>query len=183
MFANFLEIITQWITQYPLWSGIIIFTVAMIESLAIIGIVVPGIAIMFAIGALISNGTLDLVSSIMWAAAGASTGDALSFALGWHYKERIYHVPFFNQHQNLLDQGHNFFEKYGVISILIGRFIGPIRAIIPLIAGILNMPLKYYIPINIVASALWAPFYLVPGLFFGSSIIELQDYLPDWLLF
>lgn len=183
MVSDFLDIITQWITQYPLWSGAIIFIVAMLESLAIIGIVVPGVAIMFAIGTLISNGTLDLISSILWAAAGASVGDALSFALGWHYKDRIYQTSYFSTHQKLLDKGHVFFEKYGIISILIGRFIGPIRAIIPLVAGILKMPLKYYIPINIFASALWAPAYLLPGLFFGMSVSELQNYLPEWLIF
>ncbi|MBV1913426.1 MAG: DedA family protein, partial [Cycloclasticus sp.] len=51
----------------------------------------------------------------------------------------------------------------------IGRFIGPIRAVIPLVAGILDMPIKHYIPTNLIASALWAPLYLIPGFFFGKS--------------
>ena len=183
MFAELLESITQLIQQHPTWSGSLVFLVAMVESLAIIGFIVPGVAIMFAIGALISQGSLDLISTVIWAAAGASTGDALSFFLGYHYKERLYQLGWFKRHQHLLDDGHRFFEKYGVYSVLIGRFIGPIRAIIPLVAGILGMPIKHYIPVNIVASALWAPAYLVPGLFFGSAFsiipVTLQN---EWLL-
>ncbi|MGB1647598.1 MAG: DedA family protein, partial [Cycloclasticus sp.] len=74
MLADFLNLVTQWVTDYPFWSGAIIFLVAMIESLAIIGFIIPGVAIMFAIGTLIGNGTLDLYSAIIWAAAGASLG-------------------------------------------------------------------------------------------------------------
>ncbi|OUR84225.1 phosphoesterase PA-phosphatase [Cycloclasticus sp. 46_120_T64] len=180
MINELINLISQWVIDYPLFSGGIIFSVAMIESLAIIGFIVPGVAIMFAIGTLISSGTLELFSTILWAAAGASTGDGLSFFIGKHYKKRIYQLPGLKGQQPLFDKGHVFFEKYGIYSILIGRFIGPIRAIIPLIAGILDMPNKQYIPINIIASALWAPAYLFPGLFFGAAIAQLPQQLLDY---
>jgi membrane protein DedA with SNARE-associated domain len=169
MFADFLNTLTELISQNPTWAGLIVFLIAMIESLAIVGIIVPGVAIMFAVGALISNGTLDLVNTVLWAAAGASIGDGLSFALGKHYDQRIYNVNWFKNNPTVLEKGHRFFEQYGVFSVLIGRFVGPIRAVIPLVAGILDMPLKKYIPINIVASLLWAPAYLLPGFFFEKS--------------
>lgn len=186
MFADILNVIIQWVTDYPLWSGAIIFLVAMLESLAIIGVVVPGVAIMFAIGTLISNGTLDMFTTTLWAAAGASVGDGLSFALGKHYKDKIHTIPWFKKRPDVLNKGHVFFEKYGVLSILIGRFVGPIRAVIPLVAGILDMPLKQYLPINIIASILWAPAYLFPGLIFGNTIFStpssLSENWPIWLV-
>ncbi len=180
MFNSFLQTITQTLSDYPAWSGGIIFLVAMLESLAVIGLVIPGVAIMFTIGALIGSGSLNLLSSTLYAAAGASIGDALSFALGWHYKEKIYHFTLLKPHQNLLKKGHGFFEKYGVYSILIGRFIGPVRAIVPLVAGILGMPIKQYIPINIIASMLWAPAYLLPGFLLTSAIHSLPK---EWEAF
>lgn len=187
MFADFLNTLTQLIDQHPTWAGIIVCLVAMVESLAIIGVIVPGVAIMFTIGALISNGTLDMVSTVLWAAAGASFGDGLSFALGKHYDKKIYNVTWFKNNPHVLKNGHQFFEKYGAISILIGRFIGPIRAVIPLVAGILDMPIKHYIPTNLIASALWAPAYLIPGFLFGKSTalipINLQKEWPFILLF
>jgi len=178
MISDLIALISQWVTLYPLFSGAIIFAVAMVESLAIIGFIVPGVAIMFAIGTLISSGTLELMSTMIWAAAGASVGDALSFALGKYYKEQLYQLPWLKKQPKLLDKGATFFRKYGIYSILIGRFIGPIRAIIPLVAGMLNMPNKQYIPINLIASALWAPAYLFPGLMVGTAI----TYIPDSLL-
>ncbi|PCI21953.1 MAG: phosphoesterase PA-phosphatase [Piscirickettsiaceae bacterium] len=180
MFADFLNSITELIHQYPTWSGAIVFLVAMIESLAIIGVIVPGVAIMFAIGALISNGTLDMTTTVLWAAAGASFGDGLSYAIGRHYDKKIYQISWFKKNPNVLEKGHVFFEKYGIFSILIGRFVGPIRAVIPLIAGILDMPLKQYVPINIIASLLWAPAYLFPGLLFGDAISTTPSYLLDY---
>jgi len=181
MLTDFLNIITQWVTDYPLWSGAIVFLVAMVESLAIIGVIVPGVAIMFAIGTLISNGTLDMLTTTLWAAAGASVGDGFSFALGKHYNEKIYTVAWFKKRPDFLKKGHTFFEKYGIYSILIGRFVGPIRAIIPLVAGILDMPLKQYVPINIIASILWAPAYLFPGLLFGSGMSLIPaEFLKQW---
>ncbi|MGB0320585.1 MAG: DedA family protein, partial [Cycloclasticus sp.] len=69
--------------------------------------------------------------------------------------------------------------KYGIFSILIGRFVGPIRAVIPLVAGILDMPNRQYIPINFIASILWAPAYLLPGLLFGSALSIIPDILLD----
>lgn len=179
MLADFLNLVTQWVTDYPFWSGAIIFLVAMIESLAIIGFIIPGVAIMFAIGTLIGNGTLDLYSAIIWAAAGASLGDGLSFALGKHYKNKVYQLTWFKDRPELLNKGHTFFEKYGIFSILIGRFVGPIRAVIPLVAGILDMPNRQYIPINLIASILWAPAYLLPGLLFGSALSIIPNILLD----
>jgi membrane protein DedA with SNARE-associated domain len=68
-----------------------------------------------------------------------------------------------------------------VFSILIGRFVGPIRAIIPLIAGIFGMPIKQYIPINLIASALWSPAYLFPGLIFGTVVsMTPEEWLAYW---
>ncbi len=181
MLTDLLNTITQWVTDYPLWSGAIIFLVAMLESIAIIGVVIPGVAIMFAIGTLSSNGTLDMLTTILWAAAGASIGDGLSFFLGKHYKEKIYTLSWFEKRPQVLSKGHDFFKKYGIFSLLIGRFVGPIRAVIPLVAGILNMPLRQYIPINIIASMLWAPAYLFPGLLFGNSISNIPvDIWDQW---
>jgi len=180
MFESLINNVEVLIKTYPLWSGLIIFLVSMVESLAIIGFIIPGVAIMFTIGALISNGTLDMTSSLLWAASGASVGDGLSFALGWHYKKRIYDVIWLKKYRDLFNQGHQFFEKYGWFSILIGRFVGPIRAVIPLMAGILDMPLKVYIPTNIIASALWAPAYLLPGFIFGASLTALPNEFLNW---
>lgn len=172
--------ITDWVAQYPYWSGVVVFLVAMLESLAIVGVVVPGVAIMFAIGALIGTGALELIPTLIWAACGASLGDGLSFALGWHFRDRLHRLNYFQQRQDLLDRGHRFFQRYGALSVIIGRFVGPIRAIVPMVAGMLEMPVPRYLAANVLASMLWAPAYLAPGLVFGESYEVIFRWLEEW---
>lgn len=178
--AEQIQQITDWVAQYPYWSGAVVFVVAMLESLAIVGVVVPGVAIMFAIGTLIGAGALELMPTLIWAACGASLGDGLSFAFGWHFKDRLQQLSYFQRHANLLTRGHRFFHRYGAVSVVIGRFVGPIRAIVPMVAGMMEMPLPRYLTANVVASLIWAPAYLAPGLVFGQSYEVVFHWLEAW---
>lgn len=160
----------HWVELHPLWSGIIIFLVAMTESLAIVGLIVPGVAIMFGIGALISAGSIEFWSAFTWAVAGAVVGDVSSFLLGFHLRERIRNIWPFTRYRESLEQGQAFFAKYGGKSVAFGRFFGPVRAVVPLIAGTMGMRPWRFILASILASLLWAPAYLAPGMVFGASL-------------
>ena len=159
-----------WVGQNPFWAGIIIFLVALAESLAVVGILVPGVVILFGAGALIGNGTLDFWSSCMWAVAGAVIGDNLSFWLGHYYEDRFAHLKWFSVHPNQLKKGEEFFEKHGGMSVAFGRFFGPIRAVIPLIAGLMRMKPSHFLIANVLSALVWAPAYLLPGMVFGASM-------------
>ncbi len=160
----------QWVQIHPLWSGVIIFLVAMTESLAIVGLIVPGVAIMFGIGALIAAGAIQFWPAFAWAVAGAIAGDISSFLLGFHYRDRITGVWPFTRYQESLAQGQAFFAKYGGKSVAFGRFFGPVRAVVPLIAGTMGMrPWRFAIA-SFLSSLVWAPAYLAPGIVFGASL-------------
>jgi membrane protein DedA with SNARE-associated domain len=168
-----------WINTHPQHAGWVIFLVALAESLAIVGILVPGVVILLGAGTLIGNGTLDFWPMMVWAVAGAIIGDAISFQLGRHFESASKHLSCFEKHPEHLKKGHAFFGKWGELSVIIGRFFGPIRAIIPLIAGLMGMkPVRFYAA-NIFSALLWAPAYLAPGIVLGSLID--QDDLGTWL--
>ena len=76
----------DWVALHPYWSGALVFLVSMAESLAIVGLVVPGVAIMFGIGAMIGAGSIEFGAAMGWAVTGAIVGDGLSFWLGRRYK-------------------------------------------------------------------------------------------------
>lgn len=160
----------HWVELHPLWSGIIIFLVAMTESLAIVGLIVPGVAIMFGIGALISAGAIEFWPAFTWAVAGAVVGDVSSFLLGFHFRERIRGIWPFTRYRESLEQGQAFFAKYGGKSVAFGRFFGPVRAVVPLIAGTMGMRPERFIVASVLASLVWAPAYLAPGMVFGASL-------------
>ncbi len=156
--------------MHPLWSGIAIFLVAMAESLAIVGLIVPGVAIMFGIGALISAGAIEFWYAFTWAVAGAIVGDVSSFLLGFHFRESISNIWPFTRHKKSLELGQSFFTKYGSMSVAFGRFFGPVRAIVPLVAGSMGMSPWRFAVANILSALVWAPAYLAPGMVFGASL-------------
>ncbi len=160
----------EWVSANPGWAGVVIFLMAFAESLAVVGIVVPGVAVMFAVGALIGAGALDFWFMVLWAALGAVAGDGLSFWLGKRYQQQLTGLWPFRNHPAMLEKGMDFFRRYGGKSVAIGRFFGPVRAVIPLVAGMMNMPPPAFLAANILSALVWAPAYLLPGMAFGASM-------------
>lgn len=164
------ENILTWISQNPHWAGLAVFLIAFLESLAIIGLAMPGWLLLVGVGSLIGGGSLNFWLMSLFSFAGAYSGQALSYAFGYHYKDKVHHWSWFQRHQKMMDNAETFFEKHGFAGILIGQFIGPIRAVIALMAGILGMSRKsFYIAIGL-AAMIWAPVYLLPGVLLGAAL-------------
>ncbi len=167
------------------WIAFAIFLISFIESLAIAGVIVPGVTLLFMAAIIAGGGALSLEASLFWAFLGAVAGDGLSFAIGRHFSTSITSVWPVSRYPRLLDSGKQFFDKHGGKSILIGRFVGPLRPILPLIAGMLHMPPKRFLFFNIVSAFGWAPLYILPGYLVGASIsldIELPPHFYPVLL-
>lgn len=160
----------DWVSQHPAWAGVITMLIAACESLMIVGIVVPGIAMLYGVGALVGLGLLDLWPIIGWTAAGAVLGDGVSYWVGWRYKDRLRTLWPMNRYPDLIPRGEAFFNRHGGKSILFGRFAGPMRAIVPAVAGILQMPPLRFYAINIASAIVWAPAAILPGVAIGASI-------------
>ncbi len=165
-----LEVLLAWILQHPGLSGLAIFAVAMLESLLLVGIVVPGALLMLAIGALVAVGALDLWTTIAWAVAGAVIGDGLSYWIGYAFRDRLRRFWPLNRFPALVDRGEAFFRRHGGKSVVFGRFVGPVRPVIPTIAGMMGMSPARFTIINVLSALVWAPAYLLPGVVFGASL-------------
>ena len=124
-----------WIIANPTWAGVAVFTLSMCESLAVIGLFIPGVIVMSIIGGLVSAGILSIIPTLLWAIGGAIAGDGISYFLGWHFKHHLpYYWPF-SRFPQWLARGKEFFIHHGSKSIVIGRFVGPVRPFIPVVAG------------------------------------------------
>ncbi|SAL03262.1 DedA family protein [Caballeronia arationis] len=155
---------------HPAWTLAVVSLAAFLESIAVIGTFVPGSTAMFLAGALVGSGSLNLGWTIAWAIVGAVVGDGVSYWLGRRYKNEIVQVWPFRSHPQMLDAGRGFFAKHGAKSILFARFIGPLRAIVPVVAGMLSMtPMRFYV-VNILSALLWAPAHILPGVVLGASV-------------
>jgi undecaprenyl-diphosphatase len=168
--AELFNQLLAWVSANPLWAWAGVFLAAFAESVAVIGLVVPGVVLMFGFGALIATGALEFWPVFWWAVAGAVTGDGLSFWLGRHFQDRLRKLWPFSRHPRALERGIDFFERYGGKSVAIGRFFGPVRAVIPLVAGMLGMPPWRFVIANLLSALVWALAYLLPGVVLGASL-------------
>jgi membrane protein DedA with SNARE-associated domain len=165
-----LQPIFDWIAAHPALAGWVVYIVATLESLAIIGIIVPGVLFMLGIGTLVGLGALSLWQTLIWTVLGAITGDGVSYWLGRRYDKQIAGLWPLRNYPDLMPKGERFFIKYGGISVLFGRFIGPIRPIIPAVAGMMHMPVVRFYTVNVVSAAAWAPVVIFPGVLFAHSL-------------
>ncbi|MGF6374491.1 membrane protein DedA with SNARE-associated domain/membrane-associated phospholipid phosphatase [Paraburkholderia sp. RAU6.4a] len=153
------------------WMLAIVFLAAFFEAIAVIGTFVPGSTAMFLAGALTGTGSLSLAWVFVWAIVGAVAGDGASFWLGARYRERIVTLWPFRAHPGVLDAGQRFFLKHGAKSVVLARFIGPLRAIVPVVAGMMGMRPLRFLSINVLSALLWAPAHILPGVVFGASVL------------
>jgi len=155
----------HWIALHPNISYGVIFMIALTESLAVVGLLVPGTVLLLSVGTLVGNGALSWQITIVVATLGAIAGDGISYWLGCHYHQQIKTFWPLSSHPKIIARGEVFFQRHGGKSVFIGRFVGPIRPIIPLVAGMLNMSRRYFYCVNALSAIIWAVVYLFPGVF------------------
>ncbi|WP_372964945.1 bifunctional DedA family/phosphatase PAP2 family protein [Marinobacter sp.] len=170
MSETWLNDVTSWVATNPGWLALILAATAFIESLAIAGLIVPGVAMLFAFAALAGKSGMPLSEALIWAGAGAVAGDVLSFAIGRALQGRINTVWPLSRYPKLIARGESFFNTHGGKSVVIGRFVGPIRPIIPLIAGALHMPWRRFLLFNLLSAVGWALTYILPGYLVGAAL-------------
>lgn len=162
--------IMQFIALHAGWVFPVIFVVTFGESFAFVSFAFPGTTVLLAAGALIPTGALPLWPVLTGAIFGAVIGDAISYWLGLRYGHLLERRWPFTRHPEIMRRGYEFFGKHGGKSVFIGRFLGPLRAVVPLIAGITRMPRPYFWGANVLSAAIWAPALLLPGAAAGYAI-------------
>ncbi|MDC9622625.1 DedA family protein [Xenorhabdus sp. XENO-7] len=160
-----IELVTDFVKAHEDWAIPIIFLLAFGESLAFISLLLPATIILLGLGALIGESGLNFWPIWIAAAAGAFFGDWVSYLFGVHYKDNVGKIWPLSRHPQTLVRGHRFFERWGVWGVFIGRFFGPFRAVIPLVAGICAMPKRHFQLANFASALIWAFGILAPGAF------------------
>jgi undecaprenyl-diphosphatase len=168
--GEWVSAMTDWLTANPSWVAVAIFFVAFVECVAIVGIIVPGTVVMFAIAALAGSGILPLGEVLLLGFLGGLLGDAVSYAIGRRFHQNIRQLPGLRSHPEWMTGAETYFHRYGIASLLVGRFIGPLRPMLPMIAGMCDMPLPRFIGVSLIAAAGWSIAYLLPGWAAGAAI-------------
>ncbi|MCQ4327085.1 phosphoesterase [Stutzerimonas stutzeri] len=167
--SQWLDTLTQWLAAHPQWLGLALLAVACMECLAVVGLLVPGTVLIFAIAVLAGSGVLSLGETLVLGFIGGLTGDLLSYALGRRYHQGIRSLRGLRDHPEWLLRAEHYFQRYGVASLLVGRFIGPLRPMLPMTAGMLDMPFGRFLLVSLCAAAGWSMAYLLPGWSAGAA--------------
>lgn len=160
---NILETTELLLRENQLWAGVIVGIITFGESLVLLGLLVPATALMLLIGGLVGAGIVGPVPVLMGAIVGAILGDIVSYFLGrWLGPSIVYRWPL-NRYRGGVAKARLFFRKYGFAAVFFGRFFGPIRSTVPLVAGMMAMDQKRFQLANIGSAFVWAPLMLAPG--------------------
>jgi membrane protein DedA with SNARE-associated domain len=168
------EAIKAYVLHHKDWAGPILGVIAFGESLVLVGLFFPATLIMLFAGLAIYNHQLDPASVIVWSIAGAVLGDIVTYWIGrWIGPSIVHHWPL-NRERTAVARARLFFRKYGFLSIFIGRFLGPVRPTIPLVAGIMRMRHLTFQIANVTSAIVWVPFMLIWGIILGTAVGDLD---------
>src|ERR1700757_2913942 len=151
------------IAAHPSWAVAIMFVTAFGESFAFVSLLFPGTSLLIAAGTLMAAGSLPYLPIVAGAVVGAGLGGTVSFWSGPRFGGGMARVWPFTRSPELLPSGIRFFARHGGKSVFIGRFFGPMRAVVPLAAGVMRMHRKRFWFANVTSAVVWAPMLLFAG--------------------
>jgi len=156
------------------WTYLLVGGLAFLETGAFVGLVAPGETAIVLGGVVAAHGEIDLavVLAVAWVAA--ALGDIASFALGARLGRRflLRRGPRFGVTETRLDRVERFYERHGAKAILVGRFVGIIRAVSPFLAGSSGLPFRRFLPWSLLGTAIWAAAFTLVGYVFSESFSQ-----------
>ncbi len=169
MAASFFSAVTAFVAAHPHLAYLAVLLLALSESIPVVGAVVPGTAIILAVSALVPSGIVTLWPLLGAAFAGAVIGDGVSFWLGHRHHRAILGRWPLSRYPDLVARSEDFFARHGDKSIFIARFTPGVRAFVPLVAGMLRMPVRRFYVANVLSALVWAPSHILPAVFVGAA--------------
>jgi len=161
--ASFFDPLIAFVSAHPELAYLTVFLAALLEAVPVVGSVIPGSTIIFALSALIPGGELRLEWVLAVAVAGALLGDGSAFWIGHRAQREILSSWPLSNYPNVVARSEAFFRRWGALAVFFARFVPPIRAFVPITAGALGMPPLRFFAANIPAILLWAPTHVLPG--------------------
>jgi membrane protein DedA with SNARE-associated domain len=160
---NLVSVVVDSIQRHQSWGILAVFALGFAESFAFISLLVPATAILIGVGGLLAAAQMNFWPIWLAATLGAVTGDWLAYALAVRVKSPLLALPPMSSHPELVSQAVGFFKRWGLLAVFVGRFFGPLRALVPIVAGLSAMPWFKFQIANVASGVLWAFGILTPG--------------------
>jgi membrane protein DedA with SNARE-associated domain len=155
--ADYWEAVLAFTRAHSQWAPLVVLVLAFGESVAIASLILPFWLMLVAVSFVISSaGVLNFWATVSAAAVGAAQGYWLSYWIGYHYHDQVQGMwPLRNQ-PDLIDRSRVFFKRWGMWAVWLSRFFGPLRATVPIVAGIYEMPRTLFQGANWLSAFAWA---------------------------
>ena len=156
-------------TEYGAWLYAILFVVIFAETGLVVCPFLPGDSILFIAGTVIASAGLDVHVLVVVLIAAAVLGDSVNYGVGHYIGPKVFERPdsrWFRKQHLLRTQA--FYERYGGVTIIIGRFVPIIRTFAPFLAGVAGMSYRRFLCYNVVGACLWIALLVYAGFLFGN---------------
>ena len=157
------------IQNYGMWTYLIFFIIIFCETGLVVTPFLPGDSLLFVAGTFAALGSLNLTWLVVLLSVAAILGDTINYWIGNYIGPKVFQMQ--NSRvfrKEYLDRTHQFYEKYGPITIVIGRFVPIIRTFAPFLAGVGSMTYGKFLTYNVVGGILWIASFTLGGYFFGN---------------
>lgn len=150
-------------------APLVVFLMAMGETIIILSIFIPSTFLLFAVGGLLAVAQVPLLPSLIAGALGGSLGFSLMYLLSAIMQERVLAIWPFRNYPEMMRKTQEFSQKWGTFGVVIGHFSGPLRVLVPVVAGLSRMPPVPFMLANILGACGWILVFFAPGYLVVSS--------------
>lgn len=155
--------------EYGAWLYAILFAVIFAETGLVVLPFLPGDSLLFVAGTVAASAALDVHLLVALLIVAAILGDSVNYAIGRSIGPKVFSRPdsrWFRQEH--LKRTQAFYDRYGAITIIIGRFVPIVRTFAPFLAGVAQMPYRRFLAYNVIGGILWISSLVYAGYVFGN---------------
>ena len=157
------------VRDYGTWVYALLFLIIFVETGFVVMPFLPGDSLLFVVGAMCGVGLMDYPLAMGLLVVAAILGDQCNFSIGRYFGPKVFqweNSRFFNK--RAFNQAHDFYEKYGGVTIIAARFLPFVRTFAPFVAGVADMTRTKFTLFNVVGAVLWVVGIVTVGFFFGN---------------
>jgi membrane-associated protein len=159
----------QFVLGYGAWVYALLFLIIFVETGVVVMPFLPGDSLLFVVGALCGLGLMNLPLTYALLIAAAVLGNQTNYAIGRKVGQRVFQWEqsrWFNR--RAFDQAHAFYEKYGGVTLVVGRFMPFVRTFAPFVAGVAAMTRRRFTFFDVTGGVLWVGSIVTAGYLFGN---------------
>jgi membrane-associated protein len=161
--------LAQFVTTYGTWVYALLFLIIFVETGVVVMPFLPGDSLLFVVGAMCAVGLMSLPLSVGLLVAAAILGNQCNYTIGRYFGPKVFqweNSKFFNK--NAFNQAHEFYEKYGGVTIIAARFMPFLRTFAPFVAGVAQMTRSKFTFYDVTGGVLWVGGVTTAGYLFGN---------------